>query len=186
MSPRMSAAERREQVIEAAVAEFSRTGFEGTTTAAIAKRVGVSQPYLFRLFPTKHALFTAAADRCFGAIEQRMRDAVGGRHGRAAIEAMIDAYQEILTKEQTLLRLQLQIYAAAVDDAEIRAVGHVRFAALWRLFGELSGVDPDEIMQFVARGMLGNVLQAFGVPFPPGRRLDGRWLADWARDAERP
>ena len=61
----MSAEERRESVVRAAVTEFARTGYHGTSTEAIARRVGVSQPYLFRLFPGKQALFRAAAERCF-------------------------------------------------------------------------------------------------------------------------
>ncbi|WP_407706589.1 hypothetical protein [Streptomyces scopuliridis] len=32
------------------MAEFALTGHCGTSTQAIAKRVGVPQPYLFRLF----------------------------------------------------------------------------------------------------------------------------------------
>ncbi len=61
---RMSAEERRESVIRAATTEFARGGYHGTSTEAIAKRVGVSQPYLFRLFPGKQAIFLAAAERC--------------------------------------------------------------------------------------------------------------------------
>jgi AcrR family transcriptional regulator len=58
---RISAQERRESVIRAAIAEFAITGYHGTTTAAIARRVGVTQPYLFRLFPDKKAIFHADA-----------------------------------------------------------------------------------------------------------------------------
>ncbi|MFD5148334.1 helix-turn-helix domain-containing protein, partial [Streptomyces sp. NPDC058401] len=60
---RLSADERRETVLRAAIAEFATGGYHGTSTETIARRVGVSQPYLFRLFPTKRALFQAAAVR---------------------------------------------------------------------------------------------------------------------------
>ena len=53
----MSAAERREMVLEAAVVEFAVHGLAGTSTENVARRAGISQPYLFRLFPTKKALF---------------------------------------------------------------------------------------------------------------------------------
>ncbi|WP_406530887.1 helix-turn-helix domain-containing protein, partial [Streptomyces sp. I8-5] len=59
---RMSAEERRESVIRAAITEFARGGYSATSTEAIAKRVGVSQPYLFRLFPSKQAMFLAAVE----------------------------------------------------------------------------------------------------------------------------
>jgi AcrR family transcriptional regulator len=60
---RISAQERRESAIRAAVAEFALGGYYGTSVAVIAKRVGVTQPYLFRLFPDKKAIFVAALVR---------------------------------------------------------------------------------------------------------------------------
>ena len=53
----MSAAERRELVLDAAVTEFAVHGLAGTSTEDVARRAGISQPYLFRLFPTKKKLF---------------------------------------------------------------------------------------------------------------------------------
>src|SRR6266700_3589556 len=63
---RMSAGERRETVLEAAVAEFALRGLAGTSTEDVARRAGISQPYLFRLFPTKKALFLALVERVSG------------------------------------------------------------------------------------------------------------------------
>jgi AcrR family transcriptional regulator len=62
---RMPAAERRELVLNAAVAEFAQHGLAGTSTEDVARQAGISQPYLFRLFPTKKALFVELVDRCF-------------------------------------------------------------------------------------------------------------------------
>jgi AcrR family transcriptional regulator len=50
---RMTADERRKVVLRSAVAEFALGGLEGTSTEDIAHRAGISQPYLFRLYPTK-------------------------------------------------------------------------------------------------------------------------------------
>ena len=50
---RQTADERREEVLAAAVEEFGRAGFHGASTDAIARRAGISQPYLFRLFGSK-------------------------------------------------------------------------------------------------------------------------------------
>ena len=56
---RQTAEVRREAVLEAAAAEFSRKGLHGASTDAIAKAAGISQPYLFRLFGTKKELYFA-------------------------------------------------------------------------------------------------------------------------------
>src|SRR3954453_18528011 len=67
-SHRLTADERRAEVIEAAVTAFAQGGFDGTSTDDIARIAGVSQPYLFRLFGTKRELFLAAVGRCFDRI----------------------------------------------------------------------------------------------------------------------
>ena len=61
----MSAEERREMVLEAAVAGFAVRGMAGTSTEDVARSAGISQPYLFRLFPTKKAclLYTSPSPR---------------------------------------------------------------------------------------------------------------------------
>src|SRR5947208_9948128 len=66
---RRTADQRRDEVIQAAVAEFAINGLHGTSTEMIAKRIGISQPYIFRLFPSKKDLFLAAIDRCFDRVE---------------------------------------------------------------------------------------------------------------------
>src|SRR5215207_2360571 len=60
---RKSAEERREEILEVAVRHFAFGGLHGTSTEAIAREAGISQPYLFRLFRTKRELFLACVDR---------------------------------------------------------------------------------------------------------------------------
>lgn len=55
----MTAAERRIQLIEAAMDLFSRKGFAGATTKEIAAAAGVSEAIIFRHFATKRDLYTA-------------------------------------------------------------------------------------------------------------------------------
>jgi AcrR family transcriptional regulator len=61
---RLTAADRREAVLEVALVEFAAHGYEGASTEEIARRVGISQPYVFRLFGTKKDLFKAPVGRC--------------------------------------------------------------------------------------------------------------------------
>src|ERR1019366_9901308 len=62
---RVPASERRSALIEAAVHEFATGGLHGTPVERIARRVGVAQPYVFSLFPSKRELFLAAVERGF-------------------------------------------------------------------------------------------------------------------------
>lgn len=178
---RKSLAARREQAIEAAMTEFAHGGYESTSTWTIAERVGVSQPYIYRLFPNKHALFLAAAERCFDAIENVLRDAADGLHGKDALDAMAEAYARLPVEAPVLLRMQLNVYAAAAQDAEVGRLGHVRWARLWRMVRELTGEDPDGIARFMSAGLLVNVAAAFGVPHAGGDDLP-RSMAEWAEN----
>lgn len=65
----MSRAEQRDQtregILAAAVHEFAQRGYDGTTTRTIAARAGVTQGLLTYHFPSKDALWRAAADQIF-------------------------------------------------------------------------------------------------------------------------
>ncbi|MCS7033302.1 MAG: TetR/AcrR family transcriptional regulator [Phycisphaerae bacterium] len=57
--PRMKAHQRREQLIATAIRVFARSGYDGTTTAQIARAAGVTEPILYRHFRSKQELFAA-------------------------------------------------------------------------------------------------------------------------------
>jgi AcrR family transcriptional regulator len=165
MSPttRMSADRRRDLVIDAAHVEFGRNGYEGASTEAIARRVGVSQPYLFRLFPSKKAIFLASIERNFDLLEQRFSSAAGELTGEEALAAMGRSYNELLDQRECL-QMQLQMWAAACHDEEIRALARKRMGRLWQRVERLSGADEMRNMQFLASGMLLNVFAALELP----------------------
>jgi AcrR family transcriptional regulator len=168
---RMSASERREQVLNAALTEFAARGLAGTSTEDVARRAGISQPYLFRLFPTKKGLFLALVQRCFERIAEAFTTATGDRTGEDALMAMAGAYQQLLA-DRTLLLLQMHAYAAC-DDPDIRVATRTGFKELWLLVERLSGLPYEQIVSFFASGMLMNVAAAMDLP-----AVDERW-AKW-------
>lgn len=167
---RMSAAERRELVLDAAVAEFAVHGMAGTSTEDVARRAGISQPYLFRLFPTKKALFVELVNRCFRQVQDTFIAAAGDRTGEEALMAMADAYERLLD-DRTLLLLQMQAYAACADP-EIRAVTRAGFKKLWEMTERLTGLPFQTVVDFFAVGMLMNVAAAMDLP-----AVDERWTS---------
>jgi AcrR family transcriptional regulator len=166
----MSAGERREAVLEAAVAEFAIGGMAGTSTEDVARRAGISQPYLFRLFPTKKALFLALVDRCYQRIADAFTAAAGDKTGDEAFEAMGDEYEKLLD-DRTLLLLQMHAYAACADP-DIRDATRAGFKRLWALIERVSGKPFDEVVDFFAIGMLMNVAAAMNLP-----EVDERWTS---------
>src|SRR3954449_5256663 len=117
-SNRKSAEERRDEILEAPQAEFAEQGYHGASTEEIARRAGISQPYVFRLFGTKKDLFIAVETRCFRQTLEIFQRAAEGKRGEEALQAMGAAYRELLASDRTFLRGQMQSYAAC-DDPEI-------------------------------------------------------------------
>lgn len=52
---RLTPAEREQQILEGAISFFAEVGFEGQTRE-LAKRLGITQPLLYRYFPSKESL----------------------------------------------------------------------------------------------------------------------------------
>jgi AcrR family transcriptional regulator len=159
---RKSAEVRREEILEAAMKEFAYGGLHGTSTEAIAKRAGISQPYLFRLFGTKKELFMASSKRCFGLVLGAFQEAAEGKNGAEAKKAMGKAYEGLLADRELLLG-QMQTYAAC-SDPEIRDATRHGFAELFRFVEQATGLSTQEIRDFFALGMLMNVAAAMDLP----------------------
>jgi AcrR family transcriptional regulator len=155
---RKTAEERREEIVEAAFTEFAERGFHGTSTDAIARRVGVSQPYLFRLFGTKKELFLAAVNRCFRQTLETFMRAAEGKRGEEALEAMGEAYRELLA-DRTKLLMQMQSQVAC-EDPEVREVVRRNFGDIVEYVERVSGASPERIVEFISMGMLLNVIAA--------------------------
>jgi AcrR family transcriptional regulator len=166
-----TAAERHEAALQAASRVFADRGYHGTPTMEIAREAGISQAYLFRLFPTKAALFAAVCERCL----ERLHDAFAeaARAAKAAGEpvqpAMGAAYGELIQDREILLN-QLHAHAAAASDPAIREVMRRGWARLYALVSEASGAPPEEVRRFFATGMLMNVMVALDAV-----DLDAEW-----------
>ena len=167
---RQTAAERRDAILDAAVAEFATYGLHGASTVNIARRVGISQPYIFRLFGTKKELFLAAADRVWQRIVDSFRDAVAA-DPQNPFHAMGRAYSALLANREEFLML-LQAFAASADR-DVQNIMRERFAETYARIEAVTSADPPEIQAFIATGMLLMITTALDVPALVGKE-------DWA------
>jgi AcrR family transcriptional regulator len=154
--PRKSAEERREEIVSIAIEQFALSGYKGTSTEAIARDAGISQPYLFRLFKTKRELFLACYDVSHERILETFRAAARDLPQAEALPAMGAAYVGLLADRNALL-FQMQSYAACSDPV-IQARVRERYGAVVAEVTRLSGATPEEIWQFFSHGMLLNVI----------------------------
>jgi AcrR family transcriptional regulator len=151
---------RREDVLEAAMPLVARRGY-GTPTLEIAKAAGISQAYLFRLFPTKDELFVAVARRGSEITAQTFRAAAAQARaaGEDPLAAMGRAYVEMLLGDRDLLMVQLHAHAAC-DQPGVRDAMRDCFAELYEIARRDGGADPEQAHAFFANGMLINVAAA--------------------------
>jgi len=165
VTARKTATERRDEILEAALIEFAARGLEGGSTEAIARAVGISQPYVFRLFGTKKGLFTAVIARCFRQTLEQFQRAAEGKRGEEALGAIGEAYGQLLATDRVYLRSQMQAYAAC-DDPEICAVVQNGYGDLVTYVERVSGADAETVSAFFAKGMLMNVLSSMDMNEP--------------------
>jgi AcrR family transcriptional regulator len=127
---RLSAPERREAILDVALRVFSSGSYNGTTTAEIAREAGVTEPVIYRHFPSKRALWLACMDEAwarFRAAHEKKSAALGEGHGADAFGHALD---EMRRARVLLASLWIQGVTEAPEDAEIQrhVRGHMRAA----------------------------------------------------------
>ena len=154
---RIPATERRESILAAASIEFGIRGYGGATTNQIARRAGISQPYVMRMFGTKEALFLEAFRNAFQYLTLAIREAISeslaagddrdemGDRLRSAYVGLIDG-RGIL---QLLMRGPAEIPGSVIGETARAAL--LQIYAILRDDGHL---DPERIRRLLADGAL--------------------------------
>nr|WP_254925769.1 MULTISPECIES: TetR/AcrR family transcriptional regulator [unclassified Rhodococcus (in: high G+C Gram-positive bacteria)] len=166
---RMDAADRRELVLDAATRAFARGGFAGTSTDAVAKEAGVSQPYVVRMFGTKVELFRLVFQRSIDGIMTAF-DAVlaSGPLDPADDATWADlggAYADLVADRDLLMVMMHGFGAGSVP--EIGRQAREGMGAIYSQIRNGTGCSEDQARQFIAHGMLLNVLISMQAPEHP-------------------
>jgi len=108
---RMSAEDRRNQIIKIAAELFSQKGFRGTTTKEIADGAGVSEAIIFRHFATKDDLYAAILDFKIRQADERLKaqltEAARRKDDKAFFGSLAFEMLEFHCKDETFMRLLL-------------------------------------------------------------------------------
>ena len=163
MARRQTAAERREHVLDAAIAEFAASGYHAASTTAIARRAGISQPYIYALYRNKRDLFLAAHRHVAERIRARLVAAAESADDReGALRAMGEAYLGLIADRSDVL-CQLQAYAAA-GDAELRGPVRDEFLRVFEAVREAAGASREETAFFFAGGIFLAIAGVLEIP----------------------
>ncbi|MBB3114031.1 AcrR family transcriptional regulator [Paenibacillus phyllosphaerae] len=159
---------RKAEIISAAIEVFAEMGYYRATTAQVAERAKISQPYVFRFFATKEALLLGALEISWVRIQQSFRQVVESAGAPEELERdLIEAYKEILASHMNETNLQMQ--AQTMREESIREVMRGGFRGVHRIVltaFRQKGLQnsEDRTVMFLARGMLCNISWALDIP----------------------
>lgn len=171
---RLPAAERREALLEAALHVFAEGSYSGATTAEIARMAGVSEPILYRHFPSKRDLYFAVLDGMWARLRGEWERAVAAAAPEEAAGVLFRVVRELKKDGIVPSLLWIQALTEAGEDPHIRRYmrKHLRevhdfVASVIRGAQETGSVAPDrdaeaEAWIFVAGGLLYSVSSRLG------------------------
>ena len=188
---RMSAEQRRDEVVRAAGTVFGRNGYAGTTTDQVARAAGISQPYVVRMFGSKETLFLEVLDRAEHALLAAFRTALEQHRStgrpRDVLEADLgDAYTALIADDG--IHLPLMHGFLEGEDPAVGPKARSGFLRVWGFLVEEAGLTRDEAARFLGFGMLINVVLGLRMsvdPDPEARRLVDAACGPAAADVRR-
>jgi len=158
---RIPAAQRREQILDAAAAVFGERGYAGATTDQVAQAAGISQPYVVRMFGSKEKLFCELLLRARQRLEERLSAALArpevkalDKQGRK--QFLGRAYVDLVGEADIVLPLAQGFLLG--HDPVIGKYAREGFLVIYRLLRDEGGFTPEEVRDFLAGGMLINTL----------------------------
>ena len=179
---RRRAADRPDEVLDAAVHLFMERGFAATRVDDIATAAGISKGAVYQYFPTKQAIFEALVRRAVGPLVDEAVTASADRPGDPAkvIEGLARAVATRL-KDPTRAAIPLLVIAEAASFPELaefyrKEVVERAVAAFSRLYeegvarGQLRAVPSAVAMRCVMGPIIANIIlgRVFGLGLPKG------------------
>ena len=156
---RMSAKERREQLVGVARSLFAERGYEATSVEEIAERAGVSKPVVYQHFGGKEGLYAVVVDREVTTLTAAITAAMDSSHPKLAAQGAADAFLRYIEEREEGFRVLLRdaptgmgagSFASVIADVAASAEG-----LLLDEFGD-RGFDEDAAPMY-ARMLVGAV-----------------------------
>ena len=114
--------QRRQQLLAAAAANFSETGYHATSMDDIAESAGVSKPVLYQHFPSKLLLYTALVDVACERLVEMVTDAlrVEAAENEQRVRATLAAFYRFVTESDDSFRFVFESDLTADADVQER------------------------------------------------------------------
>jgi AcrR family transcriptional regulator len=154
---RLDVDERRAQLVELGLTEFSTRTYDEISVDDIARRAGMSKGLLYHYFPTKRAYYAACVREAATRLLRRMDEAIAGSD--TMLIAGLDAYLGYVKKHGRAYTVLMR-GGPGVDREVARVVDETRAALLERLMRGIRttrpGIDkPSPLLRIALHGWIG-------------------------------
>jgi len=166
---RSTAGKRREDAVFAGMRLFADNGLTASAIQQVASEIGVSQPYIFRLFGTKQSFFLACVDEMERQVREVLRDAAAAYPGDP-LPAMRAGFRQLIG-DGVITGLWLQACATARRDETVAARCRSLISGILEEAARLTSATPEQLSQSLADGALVVMLQALGIDLTGGSRV---------------
>ncbi|MDP4097608.1 TetR/AcrR family transcriptional regulator [Paenibacillus sp. P96] len=158
---------RQTEIVSAAIEVFAELGYYRATTAKVAERANISQPYIFKFFATKEELLREALKVSWMRITDSFTHVVSTTPSDRLEEELISAYARIMYEHRNEVLLQMQ--AQTIMDASIIEIMREGFSKSRQIVHHAfleAGIPraAERTMLFLARGMLCNISMSLDIP----------------------
>jgi AcrR family transcriptional regulator len=134
---RLTAAERRQAVLDTACDVFARSSYRGATTADIARAAEITEPILYRHFGSKRDLYLACLEQAWRQFRAVGEEAME-KNPEGCLGAIADAYMKPGAKARIrLVDLWIQALTEAAGDEVIAAALRAQIREVHDFFAEL-------------------------------------------------
>ena len=168
MPLRLSAQDRRQQIMQVATGLFARQGFQGTTTRQIAEEAGINEALLFRHFPSKENLYCTLIEELCSARGRKQRIHQILKSGGDDTQVFTAIAREFLCRTPRDTELTRLLWFTALENHTLSARFFRNYAAVY--YEALAGYIAERTRQgafrkidplLSARGFLGMVVYHF-------------------------
>ncbi len=171
----------RDRILEASLVEFTKNGYEGATTASVARRVGVTQPLIHYHFGSKEALWRATVELAFGrltAVLQGIEEDVMRSEPHEAVRIVARRFVYFNARHPEVARLIISESAARSPRLEWMVDKHLRPLTRQLEMMFQAGLDSGALKQLPIQSVIFAFLGAVPHFFDAAPLIDLLWGFD--------
>lgn len=157
---------RQRKLLEEAIKQFGKSGYEGTSLEAVASKVGVRKQTLLYYFPTKEALLEAAVQEVSARVAVKLNDALQQTKSNKAV-AVIRAvfrlaeewpeFPQFIREAGRLGPDIVERFAGTLEPLRLRAIGALSDAMD---SGQIRRQDPALLLFTLYTAVIGSITEA--------------------------